>query len=124
MTNGYSHSSSNERTPVLGYSTNERPQQQQPALLATSAGPAYHVGFGAPTPSHQQQQGAVLLSQYLAHTYLPSIMPSPQEYAEKQSTRQSLEALAKTVLPGCSLVAFGSTANGLSLRNSGALGPG
>ena len=114
MTNGYSQGSSSERTPVLGYSTSAE------RSATPSAGPAYHVGFGSAASLHHQQQGAVLLSSYLAHTYLPSIMPSPQEYAEKESTRQSLEALAKTVLPGCSLVAFGSTANGLSLRNSGA----
>lgn len=43
------------------------------------------------------------------------------EFAEKESMRKRLEMLATTVLPGAKLLPFGSTANGLSLRNSGAL---
>jgi DNA polymerase sigma len=38
---------------------------------------------------------------------------------EKEATRVKLENMAARVLPGAKLKPFGSTANGLSLRNSG-----
>lgn len=63
---------------------------------------------------------AASLSQYLEHVFLPSVCPARMEYHEKEATRVKLEILAGRVLPGAKLKPFGSTANGLSLRNSGA----
>jgi len=50
--------------------------------------------------------------------FLPSVLPTHMEFAEKEAMRKRLETLALSVLPGAKLLPFGSTANGLSLRNS------
>ena len=73
--------------------------------------------------STSQREAIVHLSHYLQFNFLPSVQPAQQEYIEKEATRQILERLANTVLPGAVLKAFGSTANGLSLRNSGTSRP-
>ncbi|CED82695.1 cid1 [Phaffia rhodozyma] len=57
------------------------------------------------------------LSTSLFHFILP-LLPTPEELNTKQQVRVLIEKLIRTVEPGARLLAFGSTANGFSLRNS------
>lgn len=75
--------------------------------------------YNAARAALSQRETIAQLSFYLQYTFLPSVQPAQQEYIEKEATRLVLEQLANTLLPGAELKAFGSTANGLSLRNSG-----
>lgn len=59
------------------------------------------------------------LSNVLQHTFIPSILPSAEEYKTKENARKYLEYLADRITPGAKLLPFGSQANGLALRNSG-----
>ena len=59
------------------------------------------------------------LSSVLQHSFLPSVMPTAEEYQIKEATRKFLEGLADKVSPGAKLLPFGSQANGMALRNSG-----
>jgi hypothetical protein len=84
------------------------------------------------TPSQEQSQQIAVYLQVTSRShfgpgqhliaakgsFLPSILPTHAEFAEKEAVRQRLEALAHTILPGARLLPFGSTANGLALRNS------
>ena len=59
------------------------------------------------------------LSQCLLDFVL-QLMPTPDELAVKEDVRKLLERLIRTIEPDSRLLSFGSTANGFSLRNSGA----
>ncbi|KAG0654967.1 hypothetical protein C6P46_001306 [Rhodotorula mucilaginosa] len=59
------------------------------------------------------------LTHYLESTFVPSVVPQPDEYHAKDQARQYLEKLADQVSPGAKLLPFGSMANGFALKNSG-----
>jgi hypothetical protein len=61
------------------------------------------------------------LSDVLQHTFIPSILPTAEEYQIKEGARKFLEGLAERVTPGAKLLPFGSQANGMALKNSGKL---
>ncbi|KAI8452376.1 hypothetical protein BY996DRAFT_4584636 [Phakopsora pachyrhizi] len=67
--------------------------------------------------SHYQQHTAELAA-YITQVFLPSVLPTPEEYQVKEQTRQYLETLADKVSKGARLLPFGSIASGLALRNS------
>ncbi|KAH7100474.1 hypothetical protein BKA62DRAFT_800574 [Auriculariales sp. MPI-PUGE-AT-0066] len=60
-----------------------------------------------------------------AHLYdfVCRLLPTQDELAIKEDVRRLLEKLIRTIEPDSRLLAFGSTANGFSLRNSGKLPP-
>ncbi|GAA5990496.1 hypothetical protein JCM10908_007400 [Rhodotorula pacifica] len=58
------------------------------------------------------------LTHYLESTFVPSVVPQPDEYHAKDQARQYLEKLADQVSPGAKLLPFGSMANGFALKNS------
>lgn len=51
--------------------------------------------------------------------FVIQLLPTPEEIAIKEDVRRLLEKLIRTIEPDSHLLAFGSTANGFSLRNSG-----
>lgn len=52
--------------------------------------------------------------------FVIQLLPTNEEMAIKEDVRRLLEKLIKTIEPDSRLLSFGSTANGFSLRNSGA----
>ncbi|BGP19910.1 hypothetical protein JCM10213_008615 [Rhodosporidiobolus nylandii] len=58
------------------------------------------------------------LTHYLVASFVPSVVPQPDEYAAKEQARVFLEKLAEQVSPGARLLPFGSMANGFALKNS------
>ncbi|GAA6058152.1 hypothetical protein JCM3770_001951 [Rhodotorula araucariae] len=58
------------------------------------------------------------LTHYLVASFVPSVVPQPEEYLAKEHARQYLEKLAHQVSPGAKLLPFGSMANGFALKNS------
>ena len=52
--------------------------------------------------------------------FVIQLLPTPEEMAVKEDVRKLLERLIRTIEPDSRLLSFGSTANGFSLRNSGA----
>ncbi|BGP43292.1 hypothetical protein JCM10449v2_007323 [Rhodotorula kratochvilovae] len=58
------------------------------------------------------------LTHYLVASFVPSVVPQPEEYHAKEQARQYLEKLAHQVSPGAKLLPFGSMANGFALKNS------
>ena len=76
-------------------------------------------------PPIQRRQGnpkqrfATDLSQCL-FDFVIQLLPTQEEMAVKEDVRKLLERLIRTIEPDSRLLSFGSTANGFSLRNSGA----
>ncbi|WAR59912.1 hypothetical protein PtB15_11B553 [Puccinia triticina] len=64
------------------------------------------------------QQHMADLATYITQVFLPSVLPTPEEYQIKEQTRQYLETLADRISKGARLLPFGSIASGLALRNS------
>ncbi|GAA6037661.1 hypothetical protein JCM8097_002272 [Rhodosporidiobolus ruineniae] len=58
------------------------------------------------------------LTHYLQASFVPSVVPQPDEYQAKEQARVYLEKLAEQVSPGARLLPFGSMANGFALKNS------
>lgn len=52
--------------------------------------------------------------------FVIQLLPTQEEMAVKEDVRKLLERLIRTIEPDSRLLSFGSTANGFSLRNSGA----
>lgn len=50
---------------------------------------------------------AVELSVFLHQSFVPSIVPSNEEYHHKEAARQYLQSLTETVCPGAKLLPFG-----------------
>lgn len=48
------------------------------------------------------------MTHYLESTFVPSVVPQPDEYHAKDQARQYLEKLADQVSPGAKLLPFGS----------------
>lgn len=104
-----------------GATTSSSPPQLGPSLTAET--PSYHQSQPPPTSSayyppwgsRQQQpldpiyQNAPILSEYLDQSFVPSVVPQPEEYQEKEKARQFLEGLAKQVCGNnVKLLPFGS----------------
>ena len=53
--------------------------------------------------------------------FVIQLLPTAEEMSVKEDVRKLLERLIRTIEPESRLLSFGSTANGFSLRNSGAL---
>lgn len=51
--------------------------------------------------------------------FVIQLLPPPDELHVKENVRRLLQRLIRNIQPNCRLLAFGSTANGFSLRNSG-----
>jgi hypothetical protein len=51
--------------------------------------------------------------------FVIQLLPPPDELRIKEDVRALLQRLIRTIEPDSRLLAFGSTANGFSLRNSG-----
>ncbi|GAA97964.1 uncharacterized protein L969DRAFT_92111 [Mixia osmundae IAM 14324] len=71
-----------------------------------------------PTSSPSHANITAELSAYLQSSFLPSVLPTADEYQMKEQTRIYLQTLANRVSPGAKLLPFGSMANGFALRNS------
>lgn len=72
-----------------------------------------------PQRRHSSRQRFVAdLSQCL-FDFVIQLLPPPDELHIKEDVRKLLERLIRTIEPDSRLLAFGSTANGFSLRNSG-----
>lgn len=100
--NGYSHS--HTQAPS-SYPNHRYPHSPNP-----------NPSIRLPRPS---EAFARELSDVLQHTFIPSILPTAEEYQIKESARKFLETLAERVSPGAKLLPFGSQANGMALKNSG-----
>jgi len=66
----------------------------------------------------RQARFAARLSQAL-FDFVVQLLPPDAELAIKDDVRLLLQRLLRTLQPNAVLLAFGSTANGFSLRNSG-----
>jgi len=66
-----------------------------------------------------KQKFVTELSQCL-FDFVIQLLPTQEEMAVKEDVRKLLERLIRTIEPDSRLLSFGSTANGFSLRNSGA----
>ena len=90
---------------------------------ATSNATASPSGAGQTHPSIRLSRPSETftreLSNVLSHTFIPSILPTPDEYHVKENARKFLEDLAQRINPGAKLLPFGSQANGMALKNSG-----
>ncbi|GAA5856419.1 hypothetical protein JCM5353_008673 [Sporobolomyces roseus] len=124
-------SSTSEGGATTSSSPPPPPPQLGPSLTAET--PSYHQSQPPPTSSayyppwgsRQQQpldpiyQNAPILSEYLDQSFVPSVVPQPEEYQEKEKARQFLEGLAKQVCGNnVKLLPFGSMANGFALKAS------
>jgi len=93
---------------------------QDPALLRHGIRHeelARHLGT-ASLPMPRQARFAARLSQAL-FDFVVQLLPPDGELAIKDDVRLLLQRLLRTLQPDAVLLAFGSTANGFSLRNSG-----
>lgn len=88
------------------------------------------------SPTTPSNPGAVLLARRPPHAelrlmffhelsqclfdFVIQLLPTAEEMAIKEDVRRLLEKLIRTIEPESRLLSFGSTANGFSLRNSGA----
>ncbi|KAL7009365.1 hypothetical protein EMMF5_000996 [Cystobasidiomycetes sp. EMM_F5] len=66
-----------------------------------------------------QEACADSLTAHLLLDLLPAIFPTQQEIAAKEQLRTWLEGFAQQIERGSRLLAFGSTASGLALKNAG-----
>lgn len=99
------------------YTATAAPHQPSSSTFNTHSTPHYNPPSARlPRPSETFTRE---LSNVLQHTFIPSILPSAEEYQVKENARKYLEYLADRVTPGAKLLPFGSQANGLALRNSG-----
>ena len=82
---------------------------------------SHSTGYSGPNPRLPRPSEIMAreLTQVLVHSFIPSILPTPEEYQVKEAARKFLEGLAERVCPGAKLLPFGSQANGMALRNSG-----
>lgn len=69
--------------------------------------------------SQRRQKFVAELSQCLLD-FVIQLLPTVEELAVKEDVRKLLERLIRSIEPQSRLLSFGSTANGFSLRNSGA----
>ncbi|GAA6020372.1 hypothetical protein JCM10207_002086 [Rhodosporidiobolus poonsookiae] len=90
--------------------------------LSTSASHGQHSALGgaanSPAGHWREYANAPELTDYLQASFVPSVVPQPEEYQAKEQARVFLEKLAEQVSPGARLLPFGSMANGFALKNS------
>ena len=70
-------------------------------------------------PQLSKQRFIAELSQCL-FDFVVQMLPTTEELEVKEDVRKLLERLIRSIEPDSRLLSFGSTANGFSLRNSGA----
>ncbi|GAA6005322.1 uncharacterized protein JCM10292_005381 [Rhodotorula paludigena] len=107
-------------------SSSSRAPSPAPAPAPAQLGPAHahlaHTLHPHPAPPLWRDgvsyHHAPALSHYLESSFVPSVVPQPDEYHAKEHARQYLEQLADQVSPGAKLLPFGSMANGFALKNS------
>ncbi|GAA5917792.1 hypothetical protein JCM8208_002799 [Rhodotorula glutinis] len=104
------------RSPGPASSTSSPPPSPPPPTATPS------TTYPLPPPPPPRDSPAYLhardLTHYLEATFVPSVVPQPDEYQAKELARQYLEQLAAQVSPGAKLLPFGSMANGFALKNS------
>lgn len=78
-----------------------------------------------PVTTSNNKQKKQFLSELNVQLYefVVRLLPTQDEMAIKEDVRKLLEKLIRTIEPDSTLLGFGSTANGFSLRNSGAHKP-
>ncbi|GAA5856178.1 hypothetical protein JCM9279_000927 [Rhodotorula babjevae] len=108
-------SSSSSSRPSSPPATTTRSASHKPPPPPAQAPPA---PAAPPPPHHPAYHHARDLTHYLEATFVPSVVPQPDEYQAKELARQYLEKLAAQVSPGAKLLPFGSMANGFALKNS------
>ena len=101
-----SSSAASTRPPSPQPGTRLPPPAAAPVPLHSPQAPAH------PPPPHPAHHPAYLhardLTHYLEATFVPSVVPQPDEYQAKELARQYLERLAAQVSPGAKLLPFGS----------------
>ncbi|EGF99944.1 uncharacterized protein MELLADRAFT_112216 [Melampsora larici-populina 98AG31] len=133
-TTSSSSSSSSTSQSQSSQQQSQQPQSQQPQSQqchsSTTTSPLRHqpqslhssqLSHVLPLSQHHlshYQQHTAQLAAYITQIFLPSVLPTAEEYQIKEQTRQYLETLADKVSPGARLLPFGSIASGLALRNS------
>ena len=108
-----------------------------PPAMSTASSSSLHSAMPVAGPSslhmsqtqaqqHQihaqtKKQRKAFLIELNAHLYdfVLRLLPTQDELAIKEDVRRLLEKLIRSIEPDSRLLAFGSTANGFSLRNSG-----
>ncbi|EFP78921.2 uncharacterized protein PGTG_04877 [Puccinia graminis f. sp. tritici CRL 75-36-700-3] len=116
--NSNRRASSNTTTTTTPTTTTAlRHQHQQAQARAHAQVQAQLQAVQAHQLSYYQQHMADLAT-YITQVFLPSVLPTPEEYQIKEQTRQYLETLADRISKGARLLPFGSIASGLALRNS------
>ncbi|GAA5869472.1 hypothetical protein JCM8547_001499 [Rhodosporidiobolus lusitaniae] len=133
-----SSSSSAGTTPLAASSLHPTAIPSSSASSSSSSHPHSHSHHPHPSPypsssaaststnwrdrgSHEgttNYSNAPELTHYLQSSFVPSVVPQPDEYAAKEQARVYLEKLADQVSPGAKLLPFGSMANGFALKNS------
>jgi terminal uridylyltransferase len=123
LVNGQSHDHNSNAaagpstSPSSSSSTRNPPQQQQQHYAPQSASTSSSLpNTRLPRPSETFTRQ---LSNVLQHAFLPSVLPTAEEYQIKENARKFLQDLADRISPGAKLLPFGSQANGMALRNSG-----
>ncbi|KNZ62549.1 hypothetical protein VP01_1256g5 [Puccinia sorghi] len=109
-------SSNNSTTTALRH---QHQQAQARAHAHVQAQLQAHVVQAHQLSYYQQHMSD--LATYITQVFLPSVLPTPEEYQIKEQTRQYLETLADRISKGARLLPFGSiglSASGLALRNS------
>ncbi|KAH9821213.1 hypothetical protein DFH28DRAFT_1079273 [Melampsora americana] len=101
-----SQSSQQQQQQQRRSSANTSPLRHQPQSLHSSQ-LSHVLPLSQHHLSHYQQHTAQLAA-YITQIFLPSVLPTAEEYQIKEQTRQYLETLADKVSP----------ASGLALRNS------
>ncbi|TNY19058.1 hypothetical protein DMC30DRAFT_354500 [Rhodotorula diobovata] len=117
-----SSSSSPSRSPARSRSPSTPSSSSSPRPRTLSPGPPpAHSADPPPPPRPPVQQHppppaylhAPELTHYLQSTFVPSVVPQPEEYLAKEHARQYLEKLATQVSPGAKLLPFGSVSSSL-----------
>ncbi|POW04390.1 hypothetical protein PSTT_10418 [Puccinia striiformis] len=115
--NSNRRASSNNSTQPATSTLRQHHQQAQAQARAHAHVHAQLQAQAAHQLSYYQQHMADLAA-YITQVFLPSVLPTPEEYQIKEQTRQYLETLADRISKGARLLPFGSIASGLALRNS------
>ncbi|KAI5475708.1 poly(U) polymerase CID1, partial [Pseudohyphozyma bogoriensis] len=95
------------------------PRSPRPASHPRTSGQPRHrpvpTGSQVPPPAYHHHAA---ISTFLTTSFLPSVVPSNDEYEAKEAARVLLEGFVERLWPGAQLRPFGSMANGFALKNS------
>ena len=92
----------------------------------TSAQSTSRQQYLTPNSPPQQQRRLVSRQRFIQDfsqclfEFVVQLLPTTEEMAVKEDVRKLLERLIRTIEPDSRLLSFGSSANGFSLKNSGA----